>query len=168
MANRVVIDSNGIKVSKPGQNVLTATNQNLIFDSSKVRTGQIYAGGTNLNLGDSSSNFLTTSSKSNLGYIPLVAISEKNNGSFDFSSGEGSVSNISSWLFTSSEIQPVSFNPVAPSPGSTGTGTMDATHITENRSYSGISSANENATNVNYVVLRIPCAYGYMTSSYFG
>ena len=108
MANRVLIDSNGIKVSKPGQNVLTATNQNLIFDSSKARTGQIYAGGANLNLGDSSSNFLTTSSKANLGYIPLVCISEKNNGDLDAYSGSGTeeffVSNRSTWEYTSSTI----------------------------------------------------------------
>ena len=166
MANRVLIDSNGIKVSKPGQNVLTATNQNLIFDSSKVRTGQIYAGGSNLNLGDSSSNFLTTSSKANLGYIPLVAISEKNNGNKTHSSGEGWISDISSWEFTSSTIKPVSFEPVTPTSNSSGS--MDSEHINDGRNYSGISSANEDATNVNYVVLRIPCAYGYMTSTYFG
>jgi len=167
MANRVLIDSNGIKVSKPGQNVLTATNQNLIFDSSKVRTGQIYAGGTNLNLGDSSSNFLTTSSKANLGYIPLVAISEKNNGDLDPNLGGSEelwVSNVSIWEFTSSTIQPVSFEPDTPS----GSGTMANTHISNGRHYRNTSSANEDATNVNYVVLRIPCAYGYMTSTYFG
>jgi len=167
MANRVVIDSNGIKVSKPGQNVLTATNQNLIFDSSKVRTGQIYAGGTNLNLGDSSSNFLTTSSKANLGYIPLVCISEKNNGDLDPNLGGSEelwISNISIWEFTSSTIQPVSFEPDTPS----GSGTMAAQHISNGRHYSNTSNANEDATNVNYVVLRIPCAYGYMTSTYFG
>ena len=168
MVDRVLISTTGAKVSKPGANVSTCSNKDLLFNSARYRSGMIYAGGQGLSISSSGSNFLTTNSKSSLGYIPLVAISEKNNGSFDFSSGEGSVSNISSWHFTSSEIQPVSFNPVAPSPGSTGTGTMDATHITENRSYSGISSANENATNVNYVVLRIPCAYGYMTSSYFG
>ena len=167
MANRVLIDSNGIKVSKPGQNVLTATNQNLIFDSSKVRTGQIYAGGTNLNLGDSSSNFLTTSSKANLGYIPLVCISEKNNGDLDPNLGGSEelwISNISIWEFTSSTIQPVSFEPDTPS----GSGTMDSVHIGNGRHYSNTSNANEDALNVNYVVLRIPCAYGYMTSTYFG
>jgi len=166
MANRVVIDSNGIKVSKPGQNVLTASNQNLIFDSTKARTGQIYAGGTNLNLGDSSSNFLTTSSKANLGYIPLVCISEKNNGNRNFNSGVGWISNISSWEFTSSTIKPVSFEPDPPNSG--GTSGMDSAHINDGRNYTSISSANEDATNVNYVVLRIPCAYGYMTSTYFG
>ena len=168
MANRVVIDSNGIKVSKPGQNVLTATNQNLIFDSSKARTGQIYAGGANLNLGDSSSNFLTTSSKANLGYIPLVCISEKNNGDLDAYSGSGTeeffVSNRSTWEYTSSTILPVTFEPSL----GTSSGTMESKNIDDGRNYPSIGSANEDATNVYYMVLRIPCAYGYMTSTYFG
>ena len=30
------------------------------------------------------------------------------------------------------------------------------------------ASANENAINVNYFVLRIPCAFGYMNNTYFG
>ena len=64
MANRVALgkigSDFGIKVSKKGQNALTATNENLLFDSTAFRTGQIYAGGFDLNLGDSADNFLTT------------------------------------------------------------------------------------------------------------
>jgi hypothetical protein len=171
MANRVVLGNDGsnyvLKVSKPGQNVLTASNQNLTFDSSAVRTGQVYAGGANLNLGDSSQNFLTTSSKPNLGYIPLVLITEKNNGEVDPNMGGGEelfVTNISTWEFTSSTIQPVSFEPDTPS----GSGTMASRHISNGRHYDNVSNSNEDAQNVYFNVLRIPCAYGYMTSTYFG
>ena len=52
MANRVALgkigSDFGIKVSKKGQNALTATNENLLFDSTAFRTGQIYAGGFDL------------------------------------------------------------------------------------------------------------------------
>ena len=49
MANRVQLGDlgsgvYGLKVSKPSVNVLTATDKDLLFDSTKARTGQIYAG----------------------------------------------------------------------------------------------------------------------------
>ena len=53
MVDRVIVgklDSTnyGMKVSKPGVNVNTATDKQLLFDSTKGRTGQIYAGANNL------------------------------------------------------------------------------------------------------------------------
>jgi len=53
MVDRVIVgklDSTnyGMKVSKPGVNVNTATDKELLFDSTKGRTGQIYAGANNL------------------------------------------------------------------------------------------------------------------------
>ena len=86
MANRVVLgklpDGNfGLLVSKPTENVLTTAAKNMLFDSRLNRTGQVYAGANNIgSIGSSGDNFLTTNSKSSLGYIPLVIVSEKNKG----------------------------------------------------------------------------------------
>ena len=59
-----------------------------------------------------------------------------------------------------------------PLAGKTGTtnnsGVLSGTVPSDGRSYSGISTSQENAFNVSYFVLRIPCAYGYMNSTYFG
>jgi len=60
MANRVQLGNlgsgvYGLKVSKPSVNVLTATDKDLLFDSTKARTGQIYAGANGLDfVGDNS------------------------------------------------------------------------------------------------------------------
>ena len=60
MANRVQLGDlgsgvYGLKVSKPSVNVLTATDKDLLFDSTKARTGQIYAGANGLDfVGDNS------------------------------------------------------------------------------------------------------------------
>ena len=53
MANRVQLGNLGsgvfgLKVSKPSVNVLTASDKDLLFDSTKARTGQIYAGANGL------------------------------------------------------------------------------------------------------------------------
>ena len=97
MANRVVLgklpDGNfGLLVSKPTENVLTTAAKNMLFDSRLNRTGQVYAGANNIaSIGSSGDNFLTTNSKSSLGYIPLVIVSEKNKGErFASSKGENS------------------------------------------------------------------------------
>ena len=172
MANRVALgkigSDFGIKVSKKGQNALTATNENLLFDSTAFRTGQIYAGGFDLNLGDSADNFLTTGSKSSLGYIPAVIFSEKNRGERehdDFISNF--VSEVSLWKTTTSTVTPITadaFTFTEQDP----VGTLTAPLPSDGRNYAGVHSSKENALNVNYFVLRIPCAYGYMNSTYFG
>jgi len=68
MANRILLgnlgSTFGLKVSKEGQNVLTTSDKNLIFDSTKPRTGQIYAGGSNS--GQSSAITWTSGSKPTL------------------------------------------------------------------------------------------------------
>ena len=69
-----------MKVSKKGQNVLSASTDNLLFDSTTFRSGQMYAGGFDLNLGDSADNYLTTGSKASLGYIPAVVFTERERG----------------------------------------------------------------------------------------
>ena len=54
MANRVLLGNrttggHGLYVSKSGQNVLTCADNQLLFDSRKSRTGQIYAGAIAIN-----------------------------------------------------------------------------------------------------------------------
>ena len=136
--------------------------KDLLFDSTSVRTGLVYAGAKGLNLGDSADNFLTTGSKASLGYIPLVIAVEKNMG--ERFEGDGSeyveIDEISLWKTTTSTFTPCTATTLS------GTTTYDGP--VDGRGYDQISSTNENALNVSYFVLRIPCAYGYMTSTYFG
>lgn len=60
MANRVLLGNRatggqGLYISKAGQNVLTCADKELLFDSRKFRTAQIYAGGIGINFVRSSS-----------------------------------------------------------------------------------------------------------------
>lgn len=60
MANRILLgdigsSQFGLKVSKPSVNVLTAADKQLLFDSRKNRTAQIYAGAAAINFVNSSS-----------------------------------------------------------------------------------------------------------------
>ena len=168
MANRVLLGNRstggyGLYVSKEGQNVLTCADKELIFDSRANRTGLVYAGATGLDLGDSADNFLTTGSKASLGYPPLVVVSEKNTGERYSSSADQYTDQISFWKTTTSTITPAT--------GQTATnnsGVLSGTSPSDGRAISGVSTAQEDANDVSYFVLRIPCAYGYMTSTYFG
>ena len=168
MANRVLLGNRstggyGLYVSKEGQNVLTCADKELIFDSRANRTGLVYAGATGLNLGDSADNFLTTGSKASLGYPPLVVVSEKNVGE-RYDGSEEYTDQVSLWKTTTSTITPATGNA-----GSTSaSGVLSGATPGDGRSLSGVSTAQEDAFNVSYFVLRIPCAYGYMTSTYFG
>jgi hypothetical protein len=171
MANRVILGEtasgvHGVRISKPGINALTGAAKDMLFDSTSVRTGMVYAGGQDLTLNDSADNYLTTGSKASLGYIPLVIFSEKNNGEIEFDDLDVSLycSEISSWKTTTSTVTPVTCQV-----GGVGAGNQLVGGLPANgRGYDGISSANENAINVNYFVLRIPCAFGYMNNTYFG
>ena len=168
MANRVLLGNRstggyGLYVSKEGQNVLTCADKELLFDSRANRTGLVYAGATGLNLGDSADNFLTTGSKASLGYPPLVVVSEKNTGERYSSSADQYTDQISFWKTTDSTITPATGQV-----GVTNSGVLSGDIPTNGRAISGVSDTQEDATNVSYFVLRIPCAYGYMTSTYFG
>ena len=167
MGNRVLLgnlgsNTFGLKVSKEGADVTTCAQKDLLFDSTSVRAGLVYAGAKGLNLGDSADNFLTTGSKASLGYIPLVIAVEKNMG--ERFEGDGSeyveIDEVSLWKTTTSTFTPCTATTLG------GTTTYDGP--SDGRGYDQISSTNENALNVSYFVLRIPCAYGYMTSTYFG
>ena len=185
MANRVLLGNlgsgnYGLKVSKKNIDVTTAADKDLLFNSNLHRTGQIYGGGSGINFDGVSGNptesgglnFLTsvTPNKASLGYIPLVVRTEKNMGEReDLTDFDYFIDQISLWETTQSsfipseanandfaEEAPVSnFTQPAPSSG---------------RSLEGgnISSGQEDAINVTFFVLRIPCAYGFMNSTYFG
>jgi len=175
MANRVVLgklpDGNfGLLVSKPTENVLTTAAKNMLFDSRLNRTGQVYAGANNIaSIGASGDNFLTTNSKSSLGYIPLVIVSEKNKGErFQLGGDEYFIDNVSVWKTTTS-----TFTPAQGRANPDGDGDLDNDPPADGRTYQNTSSGSPpasflNALNVSYFVLRIPCAYGYMTTSNFG
>ena len=175
MANRVLLgklpDGNfGLLVSKPTENVLTTAAKNMLFDSRLNRTGQVYAGANNIgSIGSSGDNFLTTNSKSSLGYIPLVIVSEKNKGEREEQQGYF-VNNVSIWKTTTSTFTPVEAraNPTTSSPASIDNNTPGDGRTYNAGSTGSPSSGVLDALNVSYFVLRIPCAYGYMTTSNFG
>lgn len=78
MANRVQLGNLGsgvfgLRVSKPSVNVLTATDKQLLFDSTKARTGQIYAGANGL-------DFVGNNSDSDPVIVGTVTIDETING----------------------------------------------------------------------------------------
>ena len=167
MANRVLLGNRstggyGLYVSKDGADVTSCAKKDLLFDSTSVRSGMVYAGAKNLTLNDSADNFLTTGSKASLGYIPLVISVEKNMGErFDYDGSESvDIDEISLWKTTTSTYTPCTARTLGSTNGYSGP--------VDGRGYDHISSTNENAINVSYFVLRIPCAYGYMTSTYFG
>lgn len=60
MANRILLgdigSTFGLKVSRAGTDVTTGADKDMLFDSTKNRTGQIYAGGAGLNFVDYSSD----------------------------------------------------------------------------------------------------------------
>ena len=85
MANRVLMGNRstggyGLYVSKSGSNVLNCARKDLLFDASQSRAGEVYAGGSLSSLGNTTQNFLSTGSKANLGYIPLVVSTEDRRG----------------------------------------------------------------------------------------
>ena len=163
MANRVLLGNRatggyGMYVSKAGSNVLTCNRKELLFDSSQKRAGEVYAGGTQSSIGTSGQNFLTTGSKSNLGYIPLVVYTEDKRGDLEDDTGdEGLTLERTDTLETTvNTIKPVTIG----------------TEISYNTASLELNTVNQRrtdlqATNVKFMVLKIPLAYGYMTNTYF-
>ena len=179
MANRVLLGKTasgvfGLKVSKPGIDVTSGADKDMLFNSTSVRTGLVYAGGSALNFDGGGTNpsetggqnFLTTGSKASLGYIPLVIFSEKNNGEIEIQDGDEQlyVSERSLWKTTTSTVTPVEAQPG----GVGGSNVLEGANPSDGRGYNGVSDSDEDAINVSFFVLRIPCAFGYMNSTYFG
>lgn len=150
----------GVQVSKKNTDVNTVGTRNMLFDSRIRRRGVLYGGGFQSSL-SSALNF--TTGKAALGYIPLILTSEDKQGEVgDFQGGSYSteghyMDNRSFFEFTATTIQPKSMidglSGSVPGPGDV---------ISSRTSYTGNA-----CTNLDFKVLRIPCAYGYMTSAYF-
>jgi len=173
MANRVLIGNKsasaspgtnygyGMYVSKAGKDVLTCGRKELLFDSSQGTgaSGFIYAEGQQSSL-SSALNFLTTNSKDNLGYIPLVIHAEdlQQTHAFAYASGgqtfEYYATRVDVIKTTSSTITPAKFDP------------LPATGRRTSSSELGLGTS-QACTNLGFAVLKIPLAYGYMNSTYF-
>jgi len=97
----------------------------------------------------------------------LVIFSEKNNGNLLFDDFQGDVSQMSIWKTTTSTVTPCTAQTAAVS-FLGGSNIFTGTLPSDGRNYDGVNSSNENAINVSYFVLRIPCAWGYMNDTYFG
>ena len=147
----------GLYVSKADSNVLTCDRKDLLFDSSQKRGGEVYAGGSQSSLSNSGQSFLSTSSKDSLGYIPLVIATEDKRGDFDITDGDETWSGdtIDFIETTTSTIKPKSMD------GAVQSSTTSLPNPVGNR------RSGEECTNIKFMVLKIPCAYGYMTSAYF-
>ena len=172
MANRVLIGNRatggyGLYVSKANSDVLDCDDKDLLFDSREKAsgTGQVYAGGGPLNItSGNSQSFLTTGSKDNLGYIPLVICNEDYAGEWrsHYTAGGGIAhelwqSRVDVMKTTSSVIMPIYLD------YSTGTYVYDDRRNSTEAYFGG----DQACTNLHFVVLKIPCAYGYMNGTYF-
>ena len=142
MANRVVLGKDGsdycLKVSEPGDNVLSPSEP-LIFDSTVVRTGQVYAGGNSSSLSSSGVDWSAT--KGQLGYIPLVTQTNDDNGNKMFYNTtilEEYIDYYGACRTTLTSLIPSVVDD----------GVQDVSH-----------------NNVFFMVLRIPMQYGKMTDS---
>ena len=171
MANRVLLGNRatggyGLYVSKATKDVLTCSKDDLIFDSTQKigGTGEIYAGGKSSSVSNGTSiNFLSTGSKDNLGYPPLVLWTEDNAREWNDRNVSGAVTteqytnNIAFFETSSSEVTPCYIEAY--------TGSIERQ---DRRDATEAGSGGTHAcTNLTFQVLKIPCAYGYMNSTYF-
>lgn len=147
MANRIVLGNDGsnyvLKVSQPGDNVLSPSEP-LIFDSTSVRSGMVYAGGSD----SSTSGVNWSQTKGQLGYIPVII-------SMDDSAGTSEVyvhsDQETTYLERADMIE------------------ATTTHINPIRwnyaNANGMAGRSRTATNLKFFVLRLPCQYGKMTDA---
>lgn len=162
MANRVLLGYNGTNyglfVSRPSDNVLSPSNP-LLFDSTVDEwSGQVYAGGkgastTGINW-SATKGTISVASKT---IIPLIislddqmgkyrAIGPSTYTGFDVRD----LTNQSTFESTTTNINPVRFITLNP----------NSTIVTESMGTSRTS------TNLSFFVLKMPCAYGFMTTTY--
>ena len=150
MANRVLLGKDGsdyvLKVSQPGDDV-TSPSEPLIFDSTSVRSGMIYAGGNS----SSTTGINWSSTKGTLGYIPLAISMDDAVGTKEEWDGsqlnEEYQERIGMTETTTTNVNPIKFY------GSAATRTT------------GQAGQSRTATNFKFLVLRIPCQYGKMNDS---
>ena len=163
MANRVLIGNRstggyGLYVSKANSNVLNCDRKELLFDSSQKRAAEVYAGGNQTTINTSGQNIYTTGSKASLGYIPLVIHTESIKGEQEdvFNQYYGP------WHWTDE----VAFLKTTLT---TITGSSMLAEDLEEMDSSGDDGIDDarSMSNVRWLALKIPCAYGYMTSANF-
>ena len=160
MANRVLAGNRstggyGLYVSKANSNVLTCDRKELLFDSSQKRAGDVYAGGAQSST--SGQNYLSTATKDSLGYIPLVVSTEDKRGEKDTTDGD------EEFYQSRTDFIQTTINSVTPK-------TMDGQVSSSTSALDSPIAGRESAsacTNFKFMVLKIPCAYGYMTSANF-
>ena len=148
----------GLYVSKANSNVLTCDRKELLFDSSQKRAGEVYAGGNQGTIGTGGQNIYTTGSKDNLGYIPLVIHTESIKGEKEW------VYNVmyGPWWWTD-EIALIKTTLT------TITGSAMSCDDLEDMDAAGDDGigAARSISDIRWLALKIPCAYGYMTSANF-
>lgn len=154
MANRVIIGNIGggdfgLQVSQPGDNVLSPTEP-LIFDSTSVRSGMTYAGGS----AASTTGINWSSTKGTLGYIPVCVSMDDKKGTietYNVLSLEGRYQTRAGMHeVTTTNINPIKFEDFV----DTASGVTD-----------GGAGVSRTATDFKFIVLRIPCQYGKMNDA---
>jgi len=175
MANRVLMGNRssggyGLYVSKANSNVLTCDDKDLLLSSNAKVSGAmpVYAGGSQSSL-SGSLNFLTTGSKDNLGYIPLVIATENENRVWNWgakTSGAADIqlnqNNVSCFTYTSSTITPSQINAF---PANNPSGVTDGRR-TSSGDYGSNTGGTQACTGLEFVVLKMPCAFGHMSGYY--
>ena len=165
MANRVLMGDRttggmGLYISKSTHNVLTCDRKQLLFDSSQGRVGDVYAGGNQSSVATTGQLMFTTGTKDSLGYIPMVIHMESIKGEREWN-GSGSPY-YGPWGYTT-EVAMIETTLT------TIKGTeMECGDLTDMPAAgdSGIGDY-RTITNLKWLALKVPLAYGYMTSANF-
>lgn len=163
MAARVLLGENasgeyGLFISRPGDSVLSPTVPLLFASTVNTWSGQVYAGGqasstTGINWSATKGSISIASTN----IIPLVIAVDDQIGKYRAigpSSYTGfdvrDLSNQSTFETTTTNLNPVRFITLNP----------NSTIVTESMGTSRTS------TNLKFYVMKMPCAYGYMSSTY--
>lgn len=159
--------------------VLDKTGSDMVItypSSNSLETFVGIAGGTYdyPELSSTGVNYLTASGKPGLGYIPLIVLSEQHGGGYEGEEADEeiyeSVNRLSLFKTTSTSMHPVAATANLPSDqSSNGTSVGAPVGVGRGYTYNDADYVQETEMiNASFFVLRIPCAYGYMTSTYFG
>ena len=141
MTERVLLGKSGsdyvLKISQPGDTGgVLSPNEPLLFDSTSARTGMVYAGGN----ASSTTTIDWSSTKGQLGFIPLVISIDDNAGSKEtFTGGAQEI------YYEHGEHFDTTLTSVTP------------------RDEDG--SGGRTAANLKFMVIRLPLQYGKMTDS---
>ena len=158
----------GLQVSKDSVSVTGGVStEDLVFDSRRHRTGVMYGGGFLSSV--SSAITLNISSKPTLPYIPLVTYQETAVGEDEIETdnqdggGEGEIIFEYCARVDMHETTPTTFRPCEMADSYT-TGGSSSSPGYRSMIRNGRATF-ANCTNLNYKVLRIPLAYGYMNDA---